>query len=46
MNLVEPMYITDFSMGSIIVSMLAVKYPAYVSMICLLSSPREFYYFT
>jgi alpha-beta hydrolase superfamily lysophospholipase len=37
MNLTEPMCIIGASMGGIIVCMFAVKYPQYVSMICLLA---------
>jgi alpha-beta hydrolase superfamily lysophospholipase len=37
MNLTEPMCIIGASMGGTIVCMLAVKYPEYVSMICLLA---------
>lgn len=37
MNLIEPMCIVGASMGGTIVSMFALKYPKYVSMICLLA---------
>jgi alpha-beta hydrolase superfamily lysophospholipase len=37
MNLIEPMCIVGASMGGTIVCMFALKYPEYVSMICLLA---------
>jgi alpha-beta hydrolase superfamily lysophospholipase len=42
MNLIEPLYMIGASMGGTIVAMFTVKYPKYVSMICLLSPPRKF----
>jgi len=37
MNMTEPMFIIGASMGGAIVCMFAIKYPEYVSMICLLA---------
>lgn len=37
MNMTEPMCIIGAAMGGAIVCMFAVKYPEYVSMICLLA---------
>ena len=38
----EPMCIVGASMGGSVVTMFAIKYPEYVSMICLLAPPSEF----
>jgi alpha-beta hydrolase superfamily lysophospholipase len=42
MNLTEPMCIIGASMGGAIVCMFAIKYPEYVSMICLLAPVGKF----
>ena len=42
MKLTEPMCIIGASMGGTVVCMFAVKYPEYVSMICLLAPIGEF----
>lgn len=39
----EPMCIVGASMGGSIVSIFAIKYPEYVSMICLLAPPSKFH---
>ncbi|CAF1596895.1 unnamed protein product [Rotaria magnacalcarata] len=41
MNLVKPMFIIGASMGGAVVSMFAIKYPNYVSLICLLAPPAD-----
>ncbi|CAF3738248.1 unnamed protein product [Rotaria socialis] len=41
MNLIEPMFIIGASMGGAVVSMFAIKYPNYVSLICLLAPPAD-----
>jgi alpha-beta hydrolase superfamily lysophospholipase len=43
MNLTEPMCIIGASMGGAIVCMFAIKYPEYVSMICLLAPIGKFH---
>ena len=45
MKLTEPMCIIGASMGGAIVCMFAVKYPEYISMICLLAPIGKFQYF-
>jgi pimeloyl-ACP methyl ester carboxylesterase len=44
MNLTTPMRIVGTSMGGTVVAMFAIKYPQYVSMICLMAPPRKFSY--
>jgi alpha-beta hydrolase superfamily lysophospholipase len=42
MNMTEPMCIIGASMGGAIVCMFAIKYPEYISMICLLAPVGKF----
>jgi hypothetical protein len=44
MNLTTPMCFIGTSIGGTVVALFTIRYPQYVSMICLMAPPSKFYY--